>query len=56
MLILSRHPKRTAENTLVADILLTDGERQEVWDIVNAFETKGDRYFGAAPEVARLWG
>ena len=51
-----RHAKRTLENTYAADEPLTPEELAELWKIIDTFEVKGDRYFGADPKVINLWG
>lgn len=48
--------KRTLENTSAADHELTEEEKAEIWQLVNGFEVKGDRYFGLDPKAMNLWG
>ena len=50
------NPERHAQNVLAGDITLTDAEARQVWDIVDRFEVRGDRYFGGDPGAMRLWG
>ncbi|EKM49574.1 uncharacterized protein PHACADRAFT_106317 [Phanerochaete carnosa HHB-10118-sp] len=52
----SSHVKRTLENTYSADAKLTKEESDAVWEIINNYEVKGDRYHGADPKASRLWG
>ncbi|KAI0086338.1 aldo/keto reductase [Irpex rosettiformis] len=52
----SSHPKRTIENALAGDIELSEEEKKQVWDIIDTFGFKGDRYDGRPPEQLRLWG
>lgn len=51
-----RHAKRTVENTAAADVTLDEAEVQEVWDIINSVDIKGDRYYGTDAKTAHLWG
>lgn len=54
---MSRHVKRTTENTAAADVKLTDDEAKAAWEVVNTFEVKGTRYVdGLDPKVLHLWG
>lgn len=51
-----RNAKRTIQNTYAADVQLTKGELEEIWGIIDGYEVKGDRYFGADPKAMHLWG
>ncbi|EKM55536.1 uncharacterized protein PHACADRAFT_184323 [Phanerochaete carnosa HHB-10118-sp] len=51
----SSHVKRTLENTYSADAELTKEELDAIWEIINSYEVKGDRYFGAE-QAMHLWG
>ena len=50
------HAKRTLENISAGDIELSESDKAEVWKVINEFEVKGDRYFGADPKAMHLWG
>lgn len=52
----SSNAARVIENTRAADIKLTEEESSQVWDIINSYEVKGDRYYGADPKAMHLWG
>ncbi|GJE90855.1 aldo/keto reductase [Phanerochaete sordida] len=52
----SSNAKRTLENTYSADTKLTKDELDAIWGIINSYEVKGDRYYGADPKVMHLWG
>ena len=47
---------RTVQNTYAGDMELTKSELDEIWGIIDGFEVKGDRYFGADPKAMFLWG
>lgn len=50
-----RNAKRTLENTYSADTKLTQEELDAIWEIINSYEVKGDRYHGD-PKAMHLWG
>ncbi|EKM55534.1 uncharacterized protein PHACADRAFT_256231 [Phanerochaete carnosa HHB-10118-sp] len=52
----SSNAKRTLENTYSADTKLTQGESDAIWEVINSYEVKGDRYYGADPKTMHLWG
>lgn len=51
----SSNAKRTIENTYSADTKLTQEEQDAIWEIINSYEVKGDRYHGD-PKAMFLWG
>ena len=51
-----RKASRTVQNVYAADVELTKAELDEIWGIINGYEVKGDRYFGADPKAMHLWG
>lgn len=52
-----RRATRTIENTAAADVKLSEEESKEVWNVVNTYEVKGNRYFdGLDPKAMHLWG
>lgn len=54
--LLASNAARVIENTRAGDIKLTEEESSQAWDIINNYEVKGDRYFGADPKAMHLWG
>lgn len=52
----SSNAKRVIENAHSADTELTKEEKDAIWEIINTYEVKGDRYFGVGPEAVHLWG
>ncbi|KAJ3483334.1 hypothetical protein NLI96_g6381 [Meripilus lineatus] len=52
----SSHKTRTLENLYGGNVELTSGEKAELDKLIEEFEVKGDRYFGADPKTTFLWG
>lgn len=55
VLLWSRSPQRHVQNVLACDIEVTPKESAEIWEVINGFEVKGDRYFGD-DKAMRVWG
>ena len=54
---MSRHAKRTIENTAAADVKLEEEEAKAIWDFLARFEVAGSRYVDElGPNVLHLWG
>ncbi|GJE88503.1 aldo/keto reductase [Phanerochaete sordida] len=52
----SRNAKRTIKNAYSADTKVTKEDSDAIWQIINNYEVKGDRYFGVGPQAVHLWG
>ncbi|KAF7790280.1 hypothetical protein EIP86_001234 [Pleurotus ostreatoroseus] len=51
----SSSPQRHVQNVLAGDVEITPEESAKIWEVVNGFKVKGDRYFGD-DKALRLWG
>lgn len=50
-----RNAKRTLDNTYAVDkAKLTKEDLDEIWEVINRFEIKGDRYSAAL--MSHTWG